>query len=226
MTIAEATWIATALLHRENADRAVQDFSVAEIKEKAKKEGLVESSRSGLSVHVSKHCVANKSADPATHRMLFKTVTGRRRLFRLGDEVHPDRVKGKIRPAKDDLPEPYQPLVDWYDSVYCGRTKSQTLPTLEPSTGTKGSDFSDKILRIFAGKVTVDATGAVPIPEFLRKELKITGDTLISAYREGNRLILQPINEDFIRGLRGSLKGTTSVVEDREREHRIEKDRS
>jgi hypothetical protein len=34
-----------------------------------------------------------------------------------------------------------------------------------------------------------------------------------------------PIIADLIRSLRGRYKGTPSLVEDREREHRVEKDR-
>ena len=35
----------------------------------------------------------------------------------------------------------------------------------------------------------------------------------------------QPVTDEFIRRLRGCCKGETSLVEAREREHRIEKDR-
>ena len=38
-------------------------------------------------------------------------------------------------------------------------------------------------------------------------------------------LVLQPVTDDFIHSLRGSCKGDGSMLEDREREHRIEKDR-
>jgi hypothetical protein len=37
---------------------------------------------------------------------------------------------------------------------------------------------------------------------------------------------LQPISDDFIRSLRGCLKGEDSLVAARDREHRIEKDRT
>jgi len=37
--------------------------------------------------------------------------------------------------------------------------------------------------------------------------------------------ILQPVTDEFIRSLRGCCKGEGSMIEDREREHRIEKDR-
>lgn len=37
--------------------------------------------------------------------------------------------------------------------------------------------------------------------------------------------ILQPVTDEFIHSLRGCCKGKTSLVEAREREHRIEKNR-
>jgi len=36
---------------------------------------------------------------------------------------------------------------------------------------------------------------------------------------------LQPVTDEFIHSLRGCCKGEGSMIEDREREHRIEKDR-
>ena len=38
--------------------------------------------------------------------------------------------------------------------------------------------------------------------------------------------VIEPVTDEFIRSLRGCLKGEDSLVEAREREHRIEKDRS
>jgi AbrB family looped-hinge helix DNA binding protein len=72
----------------------------------------------------------------------------------------------------------------------------------------------------------VSSTGAVLIPDDLRKELGLEEGTRISIYREQKRLILQPITDEFIHGLVGCLKGEDSLVEAREREHRIEKDRT
>jgi hypothetical protein len=49
--------------------------------------------------------------------MLHSSARGRRRLYRKGDPVHPER-KGKIYPERRQLPERYRPLVDWYLSEY------------------------------------------------------------------------------------------------------------
>lgn len=42
---------------------------------------------------------------------------------------------------------------------------------------------------------------------------------------EENDKVLQPVTDEFIHSLRGCCKGEGSMIEDREREHRIEKDR-
>ena len=42
---------------------------------------------------------------------------------------------------------------------------------------------------------------------------------------EDNDQVLKPVTDEFIHSLRGCSKGKSSLVEAREREHRIEKDR-
>jgi AbrB family looped-hinge helix DNA binding protein len=70
---------------------------------------------------------------------------------------------------------------------------------------------------------TVSSKGQVVIPAEVREKLGIEAGTRISVRIEKDHLILEPINEDYIRRLRGSLKGPDSLVEAREREHRLEK---
>jgi hypothetical protein len=45
-------------------------------------------------------------------------------------------------------------------------------------------------------------------------------------YGERNEEVLEPVSDEFIQSLRGRLKGSDSLVEAWEREHRIEKDRT
>src|ERR1700676_3584373 len=116
MKIADAVWLATALLHMENAQAV--DFSGQEIMEKAARESLVDGFRPGLQVHVSKHCVANKSPNPGRYRMLFETSRGRRRLFRNGDLFHPNREGGRIKPNPSDVPFDYRGALMWYEKFY------------------------------------------------------------------------------------------------------------
>jgi hypothetical protein len=111
--VADEAWLATALLHREYP--SAEDFSLDEIREKSQKE--FHDSRPGVWQHIVSHCVASKAPSPAQYRMLHSSARGRRRLFREGDPVHPER-RGKVHPDKRDIPERYRQLVDWYVTEY------------------------------------------------------------------------------------------------------------
>jgi AbrB family looped-hinge helix DNA binding protein len=70
---------------------------------------------------------------------------------------------------------------------------------------------------------TVSSKGQVVIPAEMREKMGIQVGTRIAVRIERDHLILEPINEEYIRRLRGSLKGPVSMVEARDREHRLEK---
>jgi len=80
--------------------------------------------------------VGNRPPSPATYRMLYATPDGRRRLFQRGDDAHPGRT-GKVTPRRDALPATYQPLLDWYATVYDG---SPSSPQPERETGPRADD--------------------------------------------------------------------------------------
>lgn len=63
-----------------------------------------------------------------------------------------------------------------------------------------------------AEKAAVNAKGQVVIPAKLRRLLGIRKGTVVSFQEDNGRLILQPITREFIRSLRGSLKGKPSVL--------------
>lgn len=56
-------------------------------------------------------------------------------------------------------------------------------------------------------KAVVTTKGQVVIPARLRKRLKIKKGTMVAFSEENGRLVLQPITDDFIASLKGSLKG-------------------
>ncbi|MGO9646527.1 MAG: AbrB/MazE/SpoVT family DNA-binding domain-containing protein [Terriglobales bacterium] len=219
MKVADEVWVAVALLHRENPARG--DFAVQEIKARAKRENWL--TRPGFSQHVSYHCVASKPADPVNHRMLHEDSRGRRRLYREGDPCHPERENGKIRPEQWDLSPEYKSLVDWYDRVY-SKQPSTPVPVLAGATFESASHGADRRQHL-PRAAFVTSAGAFVIPDNLRKELGIEEGTRLSIYREADHLVLQPVTAEFIHSLRGCCKGEGSLVEDREREHKIEKDR-
>lgn len=119
LKVADETWIAAALLHQENPSR--QDFTVQEIVNRAAREAITGELRPGVYVHALQHCVANRLPNPARYRMLFATGKTTRRLFRPGDAYHPARDGSKVVPAKEDIPEEYRHLVDWYLTEYVSK---------------------------------------------------------------------------------------------------------
>jgi hypothetical protein len=127
--IADGVWIATALLHREHPERP--DFTESEIQARFLTEGLPRGKNPGsLPTNINSHCVANRpisrrKADPAkvnggAYRILYETRSGFRRLYRPGDDFHPDRARprkpSKTIPPKAQIPEQYWELLDWYDN--------------------------------------------------------------------------------------------------------------
>jgi AbrB family looped-hinge helix DNA binding protein len=75
-------------------------------------------------------------------------------------------------------------------------------------------------MKIATGIITVK--GQVVIPAPLRRRLGIKRGTLVSFLEENGHIVIQPVTREFIRGLRGSLKGGPSplerLIEERKRE--------
>lgn len=113
--VADELFVAVALLQREHPEQ--EAFSVQEILKKAKEENLAGNLRPGLKIHAYSHAVANLPAHGGRYRILFKTASGKLRLLRAGDDVHPDRNQ-KIWPDPEDLPERYRHLVAWAKKQY------------------------------------------------------------------------------------------------------------
>jgi hypothetical protein len=132
--VADEVWIVTALLHRENPKR--EDFSVSEIVARARRENLSGELRPGVQVHAYLHCVANLPPNPGRYRMLYASGKNTRRLFREGDDFHPERRGGKVTPGKENIPSAYQPLLDWYQDKFVGKRKS--VKTRDPILELRG----------------------------------------------------------------------------------------
>jgi len=66
----------------------------------------------------------------------------------------------------------------------------------------------------------VSSKGRIVIPAALREKLGIKTGTRIAIRSEENQLILQPINDEFVRSLVGRCKGKPSLVAARELDHR------
>ena len=59
---------------------------------------------------------------------------------------------------------------------------------------------------------TVTTKGQLVIPAKLRRKYAIHKGTQVAFVEEENRLVLQPLTPEFIRSLRGSLKGEPSAM--------------
>ena len=59
----------------------------------------------------------------------------------------------------------------------------------------------------------VTSKGQLVIPARLRRRFGIRKGTRISFLEDGERMILQPVTPQFIRGLRGSLRGKPSALD-------------
>jgi AbrB family looped-hinge helix DNA binding protein len=72
---------------------------------------------------------------------------------------------------------------------------------------------------------TVTTKGQLVIPAKLRRKYAIRKGTQVAFVEEKNRLVLQPLTPEFIRSLRGSLKGEPSASkvlrEERRRERQL-----
>ena len=72
---------------------------------------------------------------------------------------------------------------------------------------------------------TVTSKGQLVIPSKLRRKYGIRKGTQVVFLDDNHRLILQPLTAEFIRSLRGSLKGGPSalefLLEDRKREREL-----
>ncbi|MGB6945697.1 MAG: hypothetical protein WBE37_25090 [Bryobacteraceae bacterium] len=129
--VADEAWLALALLHYEHPNR--DSFSAKEILDRVKTEQASPELRPGVQVHIYLHNVANAEPNSAKYRMFYKLGDDTYRLYRPMDTAHPAR-KGKMIPERDELPEKYHYLLDWYEREYCSKqtaTKEEDDPILQ-----------------------------------------------------------------------------------------------
>jgi hypothetical protein len=119
LLLADRIWIAVALLHKELPERV--DFSRDEIRRKLDESGLAQGTERGsVNAHLKEHLVANVPPSSSKYRMLFETSPGGNlRLFRPGDFTYATRLQkrkaSKTVPRREEVPQQYWPLLDWYE---------------------------------------------------------------------------------------------------------------
>jgi hypothetical protein len=125
--VADELFLIVALLQRENPEKS--GFSLKEIMVRAEQENMTGTLRPGVKQHAYEHAVANMKPGSGKYKMLYKTVEGKLRLLRAGDDVHPGRT-GKIWPNPEEVPARYRLLIDWAQKQYA-RQKSERVRWLE-----------------------------------------------------------------------------------------------
>jgi hypothetical protein len=113
--VADEAWLGLALLQHDHPER--ESFSAREILDRVKAEHAAPELRPGIQVHIYMHNVGNAEPNSARYRMFFKLPDDTYRLFRPTDKAHPTR-KGKMIPDREELPEKYHYLLDWYEREY------------------------------------------------------------------------------------------------------------
>ncbi len=134
LKLADEVWVATALLHREQPERPA--FRGSKILRRAEQLHPGVPPRAGLNPHIYGHCVANAKPVSGRYRMLYREQSGSYRLFREGDDFHPNRPRGRTTPDGESLPRKYRHLLEWYDSEY--NKQSPLRPEDDPILALEG----------------------------------------------------------------------------------------
>lgn len=135
ITYADLVWVATALLSRAQPERT--GFSHREIRQKVYAiEPAREINDQTVRTHIARHCVANVKPDPGKHRKLYRNPDESYRLYRPGDDYHPDRRNGKTLPKPELLPAKYRELLNWYQST--SRSGGCVTPEKDPILALRG----------------------------------------------------------------------------------------
>lgn len=73
---------------------------------------------------------------------------------------------------------------------------------------------------------TVSSKGQFVIPAEMREALNIRPGTRVAVTLEGNRIVLQPVNERFLKETRGMTAGSSSMSDELIKERRDERMKS
>jgi hypothetical protein len=142
LKVADAVWVATALLHREEPD--CEGFEIEQIIHRVQAERLTRRQWQTIYQHVNQHCVANRKPDPNRSRVLYSIGERRRRLWRTNDPYDPGRDGATYKPAR--IPSKYAYLLDWYEDwnrKYAGRTEDPLLSLVGSGTHIWTSEHAD-----------------------------------------------------------------------------------
>jgi len=111
----ERVFVAAALMHRADPSRV--SFRGRQLLDKVRELDPTQRETT-INAHLYLHSVANTKPNPGAHRVLYRNPDGTLRLYRKGDDFHPDRRHGQTAPDAGVVPAEYRELVEWYWSEY------------------------------------------------------------------------------------------------------------
>ena len=187
-TTPNAVWVALATLHKENPQK--EAFQAKEIASKIKELDIQSASDVTVSTHISSHCVANKPAQPDTHRKLVRVRQGWYRLFTKDDPFDESRMKGQIVPLTEMIPERFHDLIDWYYDDYVNRSHPNEdipdeYPSPEESEGTL--DYDEEDIQF----ASVNSDNTVQIPDKIARKLQLKSGDHLAFIQSGDKVILK-----------------------------------
>ncbi len=144
LKVADAVWIATALLHCEHPDHDESGFPIEDIIRRVQRERLTRRQWPTIYQHVNQHCVANRKPDPNRSRVLYSAGGRNRRLWRIGDPYDPARDGAPSKPSH--VPSKYAHLLEWYEHwnrKYAGHAEDPLLALVGSGTHIWASEHAD-----------------------------------------------------------------------------------
>ena len=144
LTVADAVWVGTALLHYHNEESPEGPIPTEAIVMVVNAAGLTKGLEKSIYLHVNQHCVANRPPNLNRSRMLFETGRGERRLFRPGDKYDPAREGAPMHPDWDKLPRKYLFLRRWYEEIWKGAAAMTTYDPLLALIGAGADIWKDE----------------------------------------------------------------------------------
>ncbi len=150
-------WIASRILSRSKEFFTKHDLVMTI-------HSIFQDDRSGVSTHISSHCVGNKPAYQGTpSNYLYSSSNGVYRAFTGSDTPHPSRIGCRLHPSLEDIPEQFRVLLSDSELSASGAQLSRGRKPKgvryrekrHPDVAPKGIDISELVL---AEREAIDKT--------------------------------------------------------------------
>ena len=150
LSVADAIWVAAAYLQKGSViggnqeimgGIAYTDQAIAQLVESLR---LTKAAKPSILQHIRQHCVANKEPKPNRSCILYVTKSGGIRLYRDSDPRHPGREGATSHPKWENLPEKFDDLRQWYETVWNSPSALIANDPLLNAIGTGKGLFGDQ----------------------------------------------------------------------------------